>query len=245
MFSHFLFGGAHDAEFKKLLDKGRLQTARKLKNDHNVNVNLTDKNGNTLFALAVKKGKEGLVKSLINDSDVHVNKKNVNGDTALIIAVKSDNLEMVQILLEYRRIKTNIKNNAGLTALDVARNKNKNHPTSDQLRIMELLKSRSSQSSASRSSKQPSASRSSKQSSASRSSKQSSSTSTNSPHLVNINSDTPLIRYAKQNDLENVQLLLQSPTTNVNVTNNQGKTALDVAVENQNTEMVRILLDAM
>ena len=52
----------------------------------------------------------------------------------------------------------------------------------------------------------------------------------------------PLLIAVNDNDLDIIDLVLRSGRANINISNNDGKTALILAIENQNIEIINALL---
>ena len=84
-----------------------------------INLNISDKQGNTPLIISSGKGFYNTSKYLIKNK-VDINAKNNNGNTALIFAAQSGKFKIVKLLLN-SKADPSIRNKNRKTALDIAR----------------------------------------------------------------------------------------------------------------------------
>lgn len=99
---------------------GHLEIMQELLDKDILDVNITDKDGNTALSLASQKGHESIVKFLLQDTRIKINVQNNLGETALNRAVSQFHENIVKLLLQVPNIDVNIKNNEGWTSLMIA-----------------------------------------------------------------------------------------------------------------------------
>ena len=104
-----------------------------LKNDHQIKINLGDRNGETPLSLAVKHKHHKVVLILLQSAKIDINSRNISQQTPLIQAVWNEDNDMVNLLLARNDIKINLEDVHGKSAFRYA----------DELghtRIMHMLK---------------------------------------------------------------------------------------------------------
>ena len=96
--------------------EGRIDIVKLLLDKKGIDVNYKN-NGWTALMLASHKGNIDTVKLLLDRKDIDVNSKNKYGGTALISASLEGNIDTVKLLLDRKDIDVNSKSNDGWTAL--------------------------------------------------------------------------------------------------------------------------------
>ena len=99
-------------------DNGNIQIIKTI-SSKGVNLNSTDKNGNTALMMSASKGFYNTSKYLLRKK-VNVNAKNNNGNTALIFAAQAGKYKVVKLLLK-SKANPDVRNKNRKTAIDLAR----------------------------------------------------------------------------------------------------------------------------
>ncbi|KDO22630.1 TKL protein kinase [Saprolegnia parasitica CBS 223.65] len=183
--------------------------------------------GSTLLHCAASNGHVDVVRLLL-DKGADVDASNANGSTPLHHAAQANKPEMVQLLLE-KGAKVDAKNREGKTPLEVAEARGSNDPVATVLR--DYLHMQSQLFDALRENRIDDAMR----------------ILQNNFYHVNLrdSSETPLLHLVMATqDLSLLQTLLQKPDLKIDAKDSTGRTALAVAITDDNAEVVQALHQA-
>lgn len=106
-----------------LISEGHLDLAEKIIDRNNIDINVTNENGDNLIMFLFKKGKYDLVARLMRKRSWNVNHQNYEGNTLAHLVVTRNYLEVKDIidaLLVNKKFIPNIRNNRGETILDTS-----------------------------------------------------------------------------------------------------------------------------
>jgi len=100
---------------------GHVDVVRFLLDRELIDVNATNRRGDTPLHLVVPWGRADVVRCLLARERIDVNATNCDGDTPLHAAVRRcGRVDSIELLLADRRVDVNVRNNAGMTPLHVA-----------------------------------------------------------------------------------------------------------------------------
>ena len=86
----------------------------------NININIQNNYGNTVFHLACQYDRLAIVEYCIKNTNLDVNIQNINGYTGFYYACSYRRLAIIKILIKDARLNLNIQNNIGWTAFHEA-----------------------------------------------------------------------------------------------------------------------------
>jgi len=181
-----------------------------------INVNIKDKNGNTLLTYAIKNELVEIPKILLKDTKIDLNAKNSEGDTALALAKKMNQSEIIKLLQNPTTIDSSVGPTIFSTSLDLSSMK-ESEPPSIPERLFEIC----------------------------RSGNEAGLAEAGPADLINsIDSQgrTCLMSAVEQNNAKFVSKLLSIKDININARNNKGQTALIIAIIRENIELVQAFL---
>jgi ankyrin repeat protein len=185
-----------------------------------IDVNIRDKNGNTLLIYAIKNELVEIPKILLRDTKIYINAENNEGDTALTLAKKMNQSEIIKLLQNANAVDSRVGPTIFSTSLDLSSMKEKEPPFILE-RLVEICRSGNE---AGLDKVLAEA----------------------GPAVVNDSLDsqgrTCLMSAVEQNNAKFVGKLLSIKDINVNARNNKGQTALIIATIRENTELVKAFL---
>lgn len=106
-----------------LIDEGHLDLFEKLMDRNNIDLNITNENGDNIIMYLFKKGKYDLVTKLMRKRSWNINHQNNEGNTlAHLVVIKNylDVKDIISALIVNKKFIPNIRNNKGETILDTS-----------------------------------------------------------------------------------------------------------------------------
>lgn len=106
-----------------LIKEGYKDVIDKILSKKSFDINITDKDGNTVLMKLLKKGYLDLVVKYMKDKRWDVNHQNIDGDTFghILFSIKDSKIvEIVKLLMKNKTFSPNIRNNKGDTILDLS-----------------------------------------------------------------------------------------------------------------------------
>ena len=102
-------------------------------NRKDLDINLQNKNGNSILHLAAKIKNESLQREILKNPKVNINTQNEQQNTALHVAIKENNISYAKMLIKNEKINIDSKNINGMTPLMMAIEKDQNEIVNELL----------------------------------------------------------------------------------------------------------------
>lgn len=97
----------------------KTEICRLLLSQKDINFNVKDSHGDTIFIIAASRGYDQIVRLLLGYG-IDINQQGFNGNTALFAAIVNQQGKIIRIILNHKDCNINVTNNAGDTAFIIA-----------------------------------------------------------------------------------------------------------------------------